>query len=122
MKTKADGEFTDLILIREPTEDGKGVRGLRLCGGRIEIAEVRPSKEGQDISSCELVQLHPTGLPLLYDVEVIFSPEEKTKGEEKEEKGRCYHGGPPRVVSNAYRHGWEVLFGRKTKDDGEIYN
>ena len=95
----------DVVLLHGPTEDGEGVRALRSRPKKLELAEIRPVKEGKPImSGGELVRLQRREeSPLLYDVEVQHrEPAPRTQTD---------HAGPPRVASREYRDNWDAVFG-----------
>ena len=62
----------DIVLVHGRTQDGEGLRALRSRSERLELAEIRPARDGQPLQgSAELVQLRPRKeSPLLYDVDV----------------------------------------------------
>lgn len=94
----------DVVLVHGRTEDGEGVRALRSRPRRLDLAEIRPVKQGKPLQGGELVRLRQRGeSPLLYDVEVQYAEESDTSAD---------HAGPPRVTSSAYRRNWEAVFGK----------
>ena len=86
-----------LVVAELPEQKGVAVLRQRGEGAPIEAGVVRAVKEGEPIVG-ELVSLKPTseGSPLC-DVEVHVD---------------ARHAGPARVASNAYRSGWDEVFGR----------
>jgi hypothetical protein len=97
----------DVVLVHGRTEDGEGVRALRSRPKRLDLAEIRPVKQGQPLQGGELVRLRRRGEgPLLYDVEVQHADESDASAD---------HAGPPRVTSSAYRRNWETIFGKKSR-------
>ncbi len=114
------GAPEDVVLVHGPTEDGAGVRALRSRPGKLELAELRPVKEGQPLAAREIVSLRRRKeSPLLYDVKTLYAAEEETRGA----AGSTGHEGPARVSSSRYRDGWEAIFARKKtkpkRGDGE---
>lgn len=96
----------DVVLLHGTTEDGEGIRALRSRPKKLELAEIRPVKEGKPImSGGEVVRLQQREEnPLLYDVEV--------QHREPAPKTHTDHAGPPRIASQEYRNNWEAIFGK----------
>jgi len=123
-------KFKDLFLIQGKTQDGEGAWGIRARDENVEIAEIRGVKEGQYIGSSELVQLHPTVFPGLFGVEVLFDGRKSLNKKEKDEDGieerkngnRGRREGPPRISTDAYREGWERIFGGGKSSDDNLLN
>ncbi len=95
-------EDHDVVLLTgSRTEDGEGVHALRARPNKLELAEIRPLKEGKPLNEGELISLHAREeSPALYDVKVEYA-----KGKE--------HAGPVRVTTSSYRQGWEAIFSKK---------
>ena len=104
----APGPMTDVVLVGPETEAG-GNAVLRHREDRLEIGEMRAVREGQPMGSGELVRLQkrPEHARLV-DVEVRFSVQPSPVAPEP-------RSGPPQVATDAYRAGWESIFG----GDGE---
>jgi len=49
----------DVVLLCNPTPDGEGVNALRARKNRLELAEIRPLREGQPIVAGEVARLKP---------------------------------------------------------------
>jgi len=111
MSEKNDNEHEhDLVMLHGPTDDGEGVTALRSRSGKMELAEIRPMKDGVDVSRNEIVSLKPhEDAPFLCDVETVYSPEEI----EESDRGANAHAGPPRVSSDSYRKNWGKIFTAK---------
>lgn len=92
---KRKGE--DVLLVHSPTDDGRGWRVLRKREERLELGAIRPVEEGRPIQG-ELVSLKPRDGTPLFDVEVQYAPPRSSAG-------------PARVSSDAYRSGWDAIFG-----------
>lgn len=96
----------DVVLLCSPTEDGEGVNALRARADRVELAEIRPLKEGQPVVAGEVARLKPREeMPLVCDVDVTYSaptPEALP--------ARSDHAGPPRISSGTYRKNWDKVF------------
>ena len=95
-------EKHDVVLVGPPTEDGEGRTALRSRPGRLDLAELRPAVEGLDIGDGELVRLKARDVPNIFDVDVLY--------------GEGDRGGPPRVATDAFREGWELIFGLAAED------
>lgn len=92
---KQKGE--DVVLVHSPTDDGRGWRVLRKREERLEVGTIQPVEEGKPLHG-ELVALKPREGTPLFDVEVQYAPPRA-------------HAGPARVSSEAYRSGWDAIFG-----------
>ena len=94
----------DVVLLCSPTEDGEGVNALRARQNRLEVAEIRPLKEGQPVVAGEVAQLKPReDMPLLFDVDVSYrAPTPPIRSD---------HAGPARIASRSYRKNWDRVFG-----------
>jgi hypothetical protein len=98
----------DVVFVRGPTEDGRGVGIVRLREDRIETGELREAKEGQPIVG-ELVKLEQRPEhERLYDVEVLARGPAASAPRTDEART---HKGPLRVTSDSYRAGWDAVFG-----------
>lgn len=102
----------DLVLVGGPSAHGAGADVLRIRDGRIETGELRALKEGQPVIG-ELVKL--SSRPeheRLFDVEVLArgaQPKSDTPALPPRK-------GPAKVSTDAYRSGWDAIFG-KPRDD-----
>lgn len=103
----------DVALVHGLTEDGAGLRVLRSRPDRLELAVLRPAREGQPLAAGELVRLLPRDAsPLLWDVEVLYHPGDEETAESGAHRARS---GPVQVATNAYRRNWEEVFSSKSK-------
>ncbi len=93
----------DVVLLCSPTEDGEGVNALRARADRVEMAEIRPLKEGQPVVAGEVARLKPReDTPMVCDVDVTYkAPALPTSSD---------HAGPPRIASSSYRKNWDKVF------------
>jgi len=97
----------DIAILHGRTEDGEGTRVLRIKGDGVYAGELRPAREGQPLSSGELVRLRPLceGEPIC-EVEVLHaSATPETPCERRDVSG------PARVASESYRRNWQAVFG-----------
>lgn len=110
---EAAGSTGDRALVLGELPEQRGVAILRQRGENapVEAGVVRKIREGEPIVG-ELVNLTkaaegaaPSELPL-YDVKVLHDA--RRPGAATTD---APHKGPPRVASQAYRTGWDALFG-----------
>lgn len=96
------------MFVRGPSEDGRGLDILRLKNDELSAGELREAKDGQPING-ELIKLSQRSEhDRLYDVEVLAEgPRATTTAPAQPRKG------PPKVASDAYRAGWESIFGAR---------
>jgi hypothetical protein len=96
----------DLMILHSATPDGEAIHALRSRPGRLDLAELRPLKNGQDVSHFEVVNLKPhKDMPNLCDVDVLYSPKKV-----ESEQTVSHHAGPPAVATEAYRKNWNRVF------------
>lgn len=96
-----DAPATDVVLLGPPTTDGAGVHVIRAREERIETGELRALREGKPITG-EIVTLEPRkDNPRVCDVKESYRPHTHT------------HKGPANVSTDAYREGWDEVFGNK---------
>ena len=72
----------------------------------METGIARPPRDGESINSSDVVHLHHRGPGPVYDVEVLYEHAARAA----EEEG----SGPAMVNSEAYRTGWDQIFGSRT--------
>jgi len=91
------------LIVGETADKHVAVLRQRGEGAPVEAGLVRPLKDGEPITG-ELVTLKPTTENArLCDVEVHHDARPKVKE----------HAGPSRASTDAYRTGWEEIFGAK---------
>lgn len=120
----------DVALPLGPTESG-GVAVLRLRDDTLELGQLCELRDGQPLVG-ELVRLEARGDGgPLYDVEVLHDarpastpraaralPPSQAASAPAQPRARK---GPPKVTSEAYRDGWEQVFGaRRGRGDGGL--
>ena len=96
-------------------KDGDGVHILRRRSEEapIEAGLLRPMREGKPIQG-EVVSLTPlSDLPMFYDVKSEFQPPGHTFGAAPVSGDRPSSDGPAQVASDAYRKGWDAVWGRR---------
>ncbi|MDB4938262.1 MAG: hypothetical protein JWP87_5234 [Labilithrix sp.] len=95
-----DKAATDVVVLGPPTSDGGGVHVLRARDEKLETGELRALQEGRPITG-EVVTLSPRkDNPRVCDVTDSYRPPALTKG-------------PANVATDAYREGWDEVFGKK---------
>ncbi len=88
----------DVVILGPPTADGDGVHVLRAREERLEAGELRGLEEGKSIRG-EIVSLKPRrDQPRICDVTDSYVVQTRGKG-------------PPKVSTQAYRDGWDEIFG-----------
>lgn len=91
----------DIVLLGPPTADGAGVHVLRARNERIEAGELRAIQDGRPITG-EIVTLERRkDNPRVCDVKDSYSPP----------GAAAAHKGPAKVATDAYRDGWDEVFG-----------
>ncbi len=96
----------DVVLVRGPSDDGVGVEILRLRNEKLEAGQLRPAAPGKPIVG-ELVRLERRPEhEALFDVEVLHRADPPSEA-------AAARKGPAKVSSNAYREGWDHVFGSK---------
>jgi len=88
----------DIVFVHGKSEGGR-YQVIRQRDQQIEIGEMATVREGQPILG-DLVKLHP-----LEQHERLFACETIASSPVREEQG------PAQVASEAYRKGWEAIFG-----------
>jgi hypothetical protein len=134
MSEQDDGdrdEKEDVVLLHGPTESGDGIRVVRKRDDTLELGELRPMREGQPIHG-DVVRLKPREEhALLFDCEVLvpaMKPKEAPAAPAApaptppKEPQKLAHKGPARVTSDAYRGGWDLIFGTKPKGPDDAPN
>jgi len=106
---------TDTIFVYgKGPEAGGAYSVLRKRGESVEVGALREAEEGKPLHG-ELVKLsRRPEHPLLFDVNVLHdaTPAREKTGE---------RSGPAQVATDAYREGWEIIFGQRSdKDPGEL--
>jgi hypothetical protein len=120
---KARAQPRDIAILHGPTEDGQGQQVLRLRHGQLSAGEIRPVKEGQDLTQRELVRLRP--LPDhegVCEVEVLHgeppaSPA-SARSPDSQPDAQPSLQRPARVATERYRKNWSTIFHGKRKARG----
>jgi hypothetical protein len=99
----------DVLWVGDPSDDGSAARVLRMRDDRIETGELRAAKDGQPVVG-ELVKLsRRTEHERLFDVEVLARGPAPARADTAASR-------PALVNSDAYRAGWESIFGVGARD------
>lgn len=110
----------DVALILGPDEERKALRVLRKRNHAVEAALVRPVEPERPLMG-DLVRLKPRpGIPVLCDVETLYEFRPSSPTDEEATSRSPGHSGPARVTSDAYRRGWDRIFGRRDPGDPDV--
>jgi len=100
---------TDVVILGPPTADGAGVHVLRAREEKVELGELRPLAEGRPLAG-EVVTLAPRkDNPRVCDVKDSYRPPSVAAATSL----ALSHKGPAKVATEAYRDGWDEIFGKK---------
>jgi hypothetical protein len=101
----------DVVILGPPTADGAGVHVLRAREEKVEVGELRALEEGRPIHG-EVVTLSPRkDNPRVCDVKDSY----RAPGLAPTPVMALTHKGPAKVATEAYRDGWDEIFGTKPK-------
>jgi len=105
-----DTPRSDTIFVYGKGDDAYSV--LRERGESVELGALREVEEGKPLHG-ELVKLSRRAEhPLLFDVNVLHDATPKL----------AERNGPAQVASDAYREGWEIIFGQPSEKDPSDLN
>jgi hypothetical protein len=97
----SDDAPLDIVVPRAPTDDGKGLKVVRLREREIGLGELRPLEDGKPIApTSEIVQLARRDDLPAWDVKVLVE-----------------RSGPAQVATAAYRDHWDATFGDDDTDN-----
>jgi hypothetical protein len=100
-----------MLFVRGASEDGRGLSVVRVSDDRISAGELREARDGQPIMG-ELVALtQRSEHERLFDVSVLA----RGPGAPARDAPALPGKGPAKVASDAYREGWENVFGVRDK-------
>ena len=106
----AKDKGTDVVLLGPPTADGGGVHVIRARDEKVETGELRALQEGRPITG-EVVTLSPRqDNPRVCDVTDSYRAPTAASAATS---SAIEHKGPANVATDAYRDGWEQVFGKK---------
>jgi len=104
----------DVILIHGVDPQRRELHVVRSKGGEVGLGIVRAVEEGRPIDG-DLVRLKPRkDLPLVCDVEEVLS---LSDAHAPRTPAGPAHPGPACVSTDAYRRGWEQVFGPRADTD-----
>lgn len=113
MVTKQEADY-DVVIPKGRAEDGVGVDVYRFRPEGMTVETFYAAKDGQAVPpGKELLRIHRRGSLPVGDVETVYSSKAEPAAVE------C-RSGPPVVVSDAYREGWEAIFGQRRPESGEV--
>jgi hypothetical protein len=99
----------DLALVYGKDEQGLHVLRRRSEDGPVEVAVLQPLVEGKPINS-EVISLSPHAqVPFLFKVKTEIA----ARGGAAADEASSRSDGPAQVSSDAYRKGWDEIWGRK---------
>jgi hypothetical protein len=118
------GRKDDVVLLHSPTESGDGIRVIRKREETIELGELRPMREGQPIHGDVVRLTQREEHKLLFDCEVMVpGPKAKEAAPPDQKPAPALpHKGPARVTSEAYRGGWDAIFGKRSPGSNDSLN
>ena len=100
--TARSGHF-DFVVPRGPSADGRGAVVARFRDEGASLHTLCPLEDGRPLPvGGEVVRLRRRGEREAFDVETLYRTSEDAAAE---------RSGPPKVVSDAYRDGWDAAFG-----------
>jgi len=104
----------DIALVLGQDQHGTRILRRRSENAPVEAGLIRPLREGKPIDG-EVVTLTPRGeAPFVFDVKTELS-DPRASGE------RATGDGPPQVATDAYRKGWDAVWGgRRRRGDDTI--
>lgn len=118
----------DVVFVQGPTEDGKALSIVRIADDKVSVGELREMKDGQPLHG-EVVKLsRRPEHERLYDVEVLHASSAALTGRKDADKdpqaeaansltSQITRKGPSKVASDAYRSGWDLVFGQRASKD-----
>lgn len=111
-------EDEDVLFVGGPADSGEGFDVLRKRKDRLEVGELRATKEGKPLHG-ELVKLSPRGSSKrVFDVETLLPARTAATtaaaptGTATPPAARTTHNGPPQVATSTYRKNWDRTFGK----------
>ena len=109
----SEDDKRDVVMIARVDSTRNEIHVIKPVADGIEKAVLRPVEEGVPLMG-DLVRLHPNpDFPMLAEIETVMRhPDGKSRA-------RRSSDGPPMVASEAYRRGWDAIFGVRPaqKDD-----
>lgn len=106
----------DVALVVGKDADGLHILRRRSEEGPIEAGLLRPMRQGKPIVG-EVVTLTPRqDLPMVFDVKSEFSPDNPLAPDGEQGNDRPASDGPAQVASDAYRKGWDAVWGSRRRD------
>jgi len=118
MDVPAPKPHEDIALIARVDPDDGRVALIRKRHDRVEAGVAEPLREGRAITG-DVVRLKPRPRqPWLCDVETVLARQDAPEVDETP-MGTA-HAGPAIVASDAYRTGWERIWGERLDGDADV--
>ncbi len=109
----------DVIVPREPTEDGKGVRGVRIRPDGAQVVTFRPLADGTPLlPGRSILRTNPRPDGALDVIETLHdgsaggmdaAGEDAAGDVDDAGEAPASRSGPPQVASDAYREGYDAI-------------
>jgi len=108
----------DIAMVVARDADGVHILRRRSEEAPLEAGLLRPMREGQPISGEVITLKQRADVPLFYDVKTEFGGPEEAEAPQVQPKAKGEaklpgEGRPAQVSSDAYRKGWDAVWGRR---------
>ena len=107
----------DLVFVQGQTEQGLAIVRLKTDAPgspTLEVAELRPIREGQPIHGEVLKLLPRPEDPRLFEAEVVVPSHSTAAAASATPTPALPHKGPARVTTEAFRANWDGIFGGRS--------
>jgi hypothetical protein len=111
VSTPAEPPAGDIALVLGKDADGLHILRRRSQEAPIEAGLLRPVREGKPIVGEVISLTQRPDLPMVFDVKSEFKPDSGPS--EGPVADRLSPDGPAQVASEAYRKGWDAVWGRR---------
>ena len=109
-RAQPEGPQGDLAFVFGRSPDGTHILRRRSETAPIEAGVLRPLREGKPIDG-EVVTLTPRG-----DAPMLFDVKSELPDPHPERVPRPTNEGPVQVATDAYRKGWDAMWGRRHRN------
>lgn len=99
----------DIAMVVARDEEGVHILRRRSEESPVEMGLLKPMREGHPITGEVLTLKQREDVPLFYDVRSEFGGPEAPDAPEAKQPG----DGPAHVTNDAYRRGWDAVWGRR---------
>lgn len=104
----------DIAMVVARDADGVHILRRRSEESPLEAGLLRPMREGQPITGEVITLKQRADVPIFYDVKTEFGGPEDSEGQAAAAPGKSPGDGrPAQVSSDAYRKGWDAVWGRR---------